>query len=226
MLYITTTRLMLESERVVNDTAVAGEEIPRRACSQLVADRSRYVHWHSHHELRMDGVAKTRRREPAVQRLRALAVEQVHKTALVAYLRDSRVLGAERDQTLRLFHGPVDTRDATLAEHRNYLHAASTQVCAHDLLEMIGDERGLAQIRTYELAYQQYFSLFCERGRAAQAGTSYLLASLLPEVKATAERLRLRILDAQLVAHGGGDVRISALDERASGHARAGRRWP
>lgn len=207
MLYITTTRLMLESERVVSDTAVAGEEIPRRACSQLIADRPRYVQWHSHHELRMDGVAKTRRREPAVRRLRALAVEQVHKTALVSHLRDSRVVGAARDQTLRLFHGPIDTRDATLTEHRNYLLATSTQVCAHDLLEMVGDHYGLALIRTYELAYQQYFSLFCERGRALQAGGDpYLLGSLLPEVKATADRLRLRILDARLVAHGGHDV--------------------
>jgi len=211
MLYLTTTRLMLESERVVNDTAAAGEEIPRRACSQLIADRPRYVQWHSHHELRMDGVAKTRRREPAVQRLRALAVEQIHKAALVAYLRDSRVRGTERAETLRLFHGPADAHDATLAEHRTYLLAMSTQVCAHDLLEMVGDTRGLALIRTYELAYQQYFSMFCERSRALQAGTPYLLGSLLPEVKGTAERLRLRILDAQLVAHGRGAARTAEL---------------
>jgi hypothetical protein len=202
MLYITTTRLMLESERVVQDTALVGEEIPRRACSQLIADRPRYSQWHSHHELRMDGVAKTRRREPAVERLRALAVEQVHKTALVSYLRDGRVVGSARDRTLRLFYGPADIRDATLVEHRNYLLAASTQLCAHDLLGLVGDDEGLALIRTYELAYHQYFSLFCERGRAAQAGESYLLGSLLPEVKGTADRLRQRILGTRLVAHG------------------------
>jgi hypothetical protein len=214
MLYITTTRLMLESERVVQDTALAGEEIPRRACSQLIADRPRYFQWHSHHELRMDGVAKTRRREPAVERLRALAVEQVHKTALVSYLRDGRVVGSARDRTLRLFYGPADIRDATLVEHRNYLLAASTQLCAHDLLGLIGDEDGLALIRTYELAYHQYFSLFCERGRAAQAGESYLLGSLLPEVKGTADRLRQRILGTRLVAHGRTDRRESRSHER------------
>jgi hypothetical protein len=128
-------------------------------------------------------------------KLRAIAVEQVHRTALVRYLRDNRVTGAAREQTLREFHGVADARDSTLVEHRNYLLAASTHLCTAEILELVGDRQGLALLRGYELSYGQYFGMFCDRARAAQDGTPYLLGSLLPEVRAAANRLRAGILD-------------------------------
>jgi hypothetical protein len=62
------------------------------------------------------------------------------------------------------------------------------------LLELVGDTRGLELLRGYETAYGQYFSMFCERARAKRDGSRYLLSSLLPEVRATAQRLRERVL--------------------------------
>jgi hypothetical protein len=109
-----------------------------------------------------------------------------------------RVTGLARDTALRLFHGVSDLRDATLAEHRSYLVAASTQVCAHDLLELVGDAEGLNLIRRYEQAYTQYFAMFCERAFALQTGRNYLLGSLLPEVRDVADRLRLKIVGSTL----------------------------
>jgi len=37
--------------------------------------------------------------------------------------------------------------------------------------------------------------MFCERARARQMGTPYLLAALMPEVREAAERMRARLMD-------------------------------
>ncbi len=198
MLYITSTRLMRESEDAVREHAYSGEEVSRRICSQLLANEPRYGEWHARHEVKMRFVAHPRRRDPQIQALRTVAVEQVHRTALVNYVRQGRITGAARDRALGLFHGIADVRDAALAEHRSYLVAASTQVCAYDLLGLVGDGEGLTLIRRYELAYGQYFAMFCEREIARQVKASYLLGFLLPEVKDVADRLRLRIVGARL----------------------------
>ena len=199
MLYITQTRLMRESERTVLERANSGDEVARRICSQLLDDSARYSEWHARHEIRMGGVASARRHERQVLKLRAIAIEQVHRTALVRYLRDHHVVGAERDRTLRTFYGISEIRDSTLAEHRTYLLAASTQLCTSDILDLVGDDRGQGLLRRYELAYGQYFAMFCDRARAIQKGRSYLLTAFMPEVKSVAERMRLRILDTDLL---------------------------
>jgi hypothetical protein len=157
----------------------------------------------------MDSVAHARRRERQVLKLRSIAIAQVHRAALVRYLRDGRIVGADREQTLRQFYGISDVRDAALAEHRNYLLAASTQLCAGQILELVGDQQGIDLVHSYELAYTQYFAMFCDRSRALHSGKSYLLASLLPEVKNVADRLRLRILDSNLPV-----LRPAAISQR------------
>jgi hypothetical protein len=189
---------MRESEDAVREHAGSGDDVWRRVCTQLIASQSRYAEWHASHETKMWKVAGARIRGPQVGALRTVAVQQIHRTALVNYLRLGRVTGPARDSALRLFHGVSDLRDATLAEHRSYLVAASTQLCARDLLELVGDGEGLGLIRHYELAYTQYFAMFCERAFALQTGRNYLLGSLLPEVKDVAERLRLKIVGSTL----------------------------
>ena len=198
MLYLTSTRLIRESEHAVREHAGCGDEIPQRVCAQLLANQPRYSEWHALHERKMQSVADARLRDPQVLQLRGIAIEQVHRTAIVNYLRLGRITGAARDQTLALFHGVSDARDATLAAHRNYLLAASTQVCTHELLDLVGDREGHRLVRRYELAYAQYFAMFCDRARALQAGKRYLLDSLLPEVRDVTDRLRMRIAAAPL----------------------------
>jgi hypothetical protein len=205
---------MRESEDAVREHAGSGDEIPRRVCSQLLANRPRYSEWHALHEGRMRNVAEAHRRDPQILKLRALAIQQVHSTALVNYLRIGRITGPQRDRALGLFHGVIDSRDATLAAHRNYLLAASTQVCTYDLLDLVGDTEGVELVRRYELAYSQYFALFCERALATQSGRNYLLGPLLPEVKDVADRLRLRILSS--------DVRATSLRRPAAAVAQQG----
>src|SRR5690606_12363129 len=139
MLYITHSQLMRESEDAVVAYTTADDESARRVCVQLLADERRYALWHAHHDRQMDLVAAARQRSAQIIKLRAVVIEQVHRTALVRYLREGAVSGPARDALLREFHGVVDSRDATLAEHRNYLVAASTQICAAEILERAGD---------------------------------------------------------------------------------------
>jgi len=200
MIYLTHTRLMLESERAVHDRASAGDELPRRICRQLLADGGRYALWHVRHRGHMGVVAGERRRQRQILSLRSVSVAQVHRAALVSYFRERHVAGAAREQTLREFYGVTDPSEAAVMEHRSYLLATSSQFCATDILEMIGDRRGLELLRGYELAYGQFFAMFCERARARQAGASYLLAALMPEVRDVARRIRARLMDERNVA--------------------------
>jgi hypothetical protein len=202
MIYLTHVRLMRESEQTIDETAAHGDEVARRVCEQLLAAPSRYSLWHAQHDYSMTGVAAKRRRERQVLALRGYAVRQIHRSALVKYLRDHRVLGAARDETLRDFYPISDLRDAALTEHRRYVVAASNQLCAGDLLSLAGEHVCVDLLRQYELAYGQFFSLFCEYSRSRRSGEPYLLTALIPEVRATANRLRQRILEGgSLVRH-------------------------
>jgi hypothetical protein len=186
---------MSESEQAVRRRASAGDDPPSQVCRQLLLDPARYALWRVRHDGHMTVVASARLRVPQILSLRALSVEQIHWAALMSYLRKRRVEGAAREQTLREFHGVMDSREAALVEHRVYLLAASTQFCSADILERIGDREGLGLLHDYELTYAQYFAMFCERARARRAGASYLLAALMPEVHDNAERIRGRLSD-------------------------------
>jgi hypothetical protein len=199
VIYITHTRLMSESERTVHYYADFGELQDQRVCRQLLGNKPRYNLWISRHDRKMDTVAKVKARERQLLRLRGVALEQIHRAALVRYLRDYRVTGGNRDLTLREFYGTLDSQRSAVAEHKHYLLSASSQLCATDLLELAGDLRGIDMIRYYETAYGQYFSMFCDRARARQRQEPYLLGTLLPDIKATSDRLRLRILRGDLM---------------------------
>lgn len=190
---------MSESESTVHEQASSGEGIPQRVCSQLLADESRYSLWESRHEQRMSSVAGLRYRQRQLMSLRGFAVQQVHRTALVKYLRDHNIKGEARNQTLREFYGVVDPRRAAVAEHRNYVIAASSQICAATLLELGGDEGGARLIRNYEILYGNFFSMFCDRSRAKQSGKLYLLESLIPEAKDSADRARQRVMSGSML---------------------------
>jgi hypothetical protein len=186
---------MLESEQAISEHASNGVPIIRRVCTQLLNEPTRYVRWHVRHEQRMVVVADMRRRQRQILALRAFSLEQIHGSALVRYLRDYHVVGKARDRTLQEFFGVADSRDAALMAHRDYLLAASSQVCATDLLALANDDRGVELLNDYENAYAQFFSMFCESARAEQEGEAYFLAGLLPEVRVVAANLRRRILE-------------------------------
>jgi hypothetical protein len=195
VLYLSQKRLMLESEHAINDNASHGPVIIRRVCTQLLSEPTRYARWRVRHERRMGAVADARLRQPQILALRAFALEQIHGSALVRYLREQGVIGEARDRRLRDFFGVLDSREAALMAHRDYLLAASSQVCAMELLDLANDGRGIELLVEYEQAYGHFFTLFCESSRTDRS-EPYLLSSLLPEVRTLATKLRRRILES------------------------------
>jgi hypothetical protein len=199
LIYLTHARLMTESENTVREYANGDRGISQRVCDQLISSEQRYSLWFARHDRRMGTVADRKQRERQIITLRAVAVEQIHRTALVRYLRDYQITGTARDQTLTEFYGVLDPQRATVAEHKSYLIAASSQLCAFELLEMTGDRRGLVMLDRYQTAYDHYFSMFCDRARAARNGAPYLLDVLIPDTKMGADALRIRIVSGQLL---------------------------
>jgi hypothetical protein len=142
-------------------------------------------------------VARGKRRERQIIDLRLAATEQIHRAALVRYLRDSEVTGRERILVLREFYGALDTHCAILAEHRSYMQAVSSQVCALDLLTLSNDRMGVRLIKAYEREYALSFAMDRDRTRALNDGRPYILGHLLPEIKESAVKLRRRILSGE-----------------------------
>jgi hypothetical protein len=187
---------MLESEQSIHDNAANGPILARRVCAQLLSEPTRYALWRVRHEARMGAVASVRLRRQQVLALRAFGLEQIHRSALVRYLREQRVVGEARDRTLGTFFGTADPRAAALFAHREYLLAMSSNVCAMELLDLASDSRGVELLTEYEQTYGEFFSMFCESTLAKEADKPYMVASLLPEVRATAADLRRRVLES------------------------------
>jgi hypothetical protein len=194
MLYITHTRLMRESESSVYEHAASGTDHSDKACSQLISHQPRYTLWISRHDRAMLAVADAKRRERQLIELRSIAVQQIHRAALVRHLRANQITGRDRDLLLKEFFGALDPACSILAEHRNYILAASSQVCAADLLELSGDRFGLELVDRYQRDYGLYFAMHCDRARAQRSGRSYLLEGLIPEIRAEATQIREQLL--------------------------------
>lgn len=92
------------------------------------------------------------------------------------------------------FYGPLDPECSVITEHRHFILAASSQICASDLLELSGDRYGLDLVDRYQRDYVLYFALYCDRVMVERDGRTYLLEGLIPEIKADAVRIRHRLL--------------------------------
>lgn len=220
MIYLTQTRLMIESERTVQAGAREGEVVPKRVCGQLIADPERYSLWRLRHSKQMLSVAERKKRDRQIRALRAVHLEQVHRTALVNYFRRHGITGDARDLTLREFYGVMDPRRAALAEHKNFLLSVPSQMSAYELLKMVGDRRGLDLIADYQGTYGQFFGMFCDRARATRNQTTYILNTFIADAKKEANVLRQRILSGDLLPPTPLAIKSSRLARRRPSRAR------
>lgn len=185
---------MRESERTIRERACGPEESVAAICRRVLTDRARYAIWHARHEKHMQTVARQQRRDDQILALRAVSLQQIHRTALVRVVRERGITGAARDTLLREFYGVLDPREAAITEHRNYLDAASTAICVAELLSLADDDDGVLLLKRYETAYHEYFGMFCDRSRVSRGNQRGLVDALLPEMRMEAEGLRRRVL--------------------------------
>jgi len=121
---------MNESETSVHEHAEHGEDAARRICTTLVQSKPKYQTWVASHDQPMWRVARARTRDAQLVQLRLVAIHQIHRAALVRHLRDQNVGPDIRRRLFTEFHGVLDSDCAVLAEHRSYMQAVSSQLCA------------------------------------------------------------------------------------------------
>jgi hypothetical protein len=187
-------RLMRESESSVHERADSGTGHAQSVCQQLVSRPPRYTLWVSRQDREMLAIAGAKRRERQLTSLRALAIQQIHRAALVRYLQANQLTSRDRNLLLQILFAPRDPDCSVLTEHRNYILAASSQLCASDLLELTGDQHGVELVNRYQRDYDLYFAMYCASARAQKECRPYMLEDLIPETRAEAEKTRAMLL--------------------------------
>lgn len=185
-------RLMYESERVLRLDADEPTHI-RSAVQQVLEDKPRYLLWEASHSRLMRHVADERRRAKQALAMRRVAIQLIHRRALVDHIRTVRLRGKERQALFRIFYGPKDTLDAILLEHRQYLLAASSSHCADILIDELRDQNGHRLLLDYERVYREYFAMYCGFSRATSGQYSSMLGALTMELRERTKQMRERL---------------------------------
>lgn len=179
--------LMDESEQAIADAAHGPRVRYARIARDLLGDRKAYGAWESRHAELIVPVAEERRRTTQVFGLRDIEVRLLHRRALVGTIRRKRIAGRERERLFAAFYGPRDTRDAILAEHRQYTFAVSSRVSADRLIDIMDDPVSVTLLREYEKLYSTYFGIYCDM---VSTDDPTVADALVPDLR----RMRRRLL--------------------------------
>ena len=193
---VTYVQLMTESERALWKTDSQPEyyKIP---VSRLLDDGRQYSLWEATHSRQMRGIADCSRQSDQAMELRRFALQLLHRRGMVDYLRSFNIVGDHRQQIFNMFYGRKDYHEAVIAEHRQYVVAASSGYCAEMLVDAVNDANGFRLIERYKSLYAQYFQIFSQYGRAEFTGEVELAGALKPamlELRSYANLLRRQIL--------------------------------
>lgn len=153
--------LMDESEQALSDAADGGNQREGRIASHILGDPKSHRLWESRHADLVLPVAEQSRRAPQIFALRDIRVRLVHRRALIKHIRKHSYVGENRDRLLSAFHGPMDTTNAILAEHREYMLAVSSRVSADRLIDVMHDMVSVRLLGEYQTLYAEYFELYC-----------------------------------------------------------------
>lgn len=153
--------LMDESEQALSDAAAGSRLRDARIARQILGDSKTHRLWESRHADLVLPVAETSRRETQIFALRDAEVKLLHRRALIRHIRKHRVVGENRDKLFSVFYGPVDGKNAILAEHRQYTISVSSRVSTDHLIDVMGDSVSNTLLREYDRIYSKYFESYC-----------------------------------------------------------------
>ena len=153
--------LMDESEQALSDAADGSSQRVGRIARHIIGDSKSHRLWESRHADLLLPVAEQNRRAPQIFALRDIKVRLVHRRALIKHIRQHSIVGEKRDRLLKAFHGPMDTTNAILAEHRDYTLAVSSRVSTDRLIDVMHDSVSVRMLTEYQSLYEKYFELYC-----------------------------------------------------------------
>lgn len=153
--------LMDESEQALSDAADGDCQRDTRIARQILGDPRIHRLWESRHADLVLPVSKHSQRNAQIFGLRDIEVKLLHRRALISCIRRQHIVGKEREKLFSVFYGPRDTRDAILAEHRQYTLAVSSRVSTDHLINVMHDPVSTKLLREYKNIYSTYFNLYC-----------------------------------------------------------------
>jgi hypothetical protein len=185
--------LMDESAEALTHAARAAGPHDARIAARVLSEPRLTSAWEARHAGLLLPVAEHRARIRQIRALRTVAVRLVHRQALIAHIRRHRLAGAARDRLLAAFHGPLEPRDAALAEHRRYLLAVASRIATDHLAHVIQDSPGAELLGQYEGAYAEYFDLYCFVAGCESEALVEAARPAMIDLEQRAQRLRQRL---------------------------------
>ncbi len=179
--------LMDESEQALSVAAENADELESRTARKIITDSHLRRIWESRHAALVRPVAEQGRRTPQIVALRELNVGLLHRQALIDHVRRHKVTGEDRERLFRIFYGPKDIVGAIITEHRQYLLAVTSRICAAHLIGIMRDNVSQQLIDRYRSVYGDYFDLYCE---SATTADKYLADALQADLNAARERTK------------------------------------
>ncbi len=204
-------KLMHESEYALGQAAKSSNGRESRIAAAVLNDPRRQRQWGGMHAELLAPVAATQRRRRQIIALRKLAVELVHRTALVNFLRQNEISGHARRQLFRLLHATHDYEDAVVAEYNRYVLAAASRIAADHLLDVMGTTRSRDLLDMYETVYARYFEIRCEVACEQDTDCAAVMHTSEEELHEQLQRIHERIVSGKPRSRGRNFDRQHAL---------------
>jgi hypothetical protein len=155
-------RLMEASQWRISNAVLSGEPEEERIAARILDNARVYHCWENEHATLMRRIAAERL--PSVQRAQLLTISLslIHRKALFEYLRDERVRGVRRQETMAHFFTHRDYASAVVAEHGRYVQSAASYLCSsHVGSNLMFDALFESPLAEYEDLYASYFRTYC-----------------------------------------------------------------
>jgi hypothetical protein len=155
-------QLMEVSDRRLTRVAASGSGADRLVAERIIGCPSEYEGWEREHARLMQRVATHGRASRQVSALLGVALELMHRKALFEYLRDKRIVGADREKLFAYFRAS-DYPRACVQEHANYLRSVASFVCVRAIgTALLKDPAFDLPLGRYQAAYTRYFEACCQ----------------------------------------------------------------
>ena len=139
---LTHPQLMRESERRIERAANSRDAREAAVAVRLLDDRDAFRHWDTEHARYMRAVAHARHAPGQVAALRELALRLIHRKALFEYQRTEAPCGHERRRIVQLLHRSLAYTEAVVAEHRTFIRASCSTLCATYIATTLLEDKG------------------------------------------------------------------------------------
>lgn len=183
------------SESRIERIRWSGSDDERWYVDRLFDSPATYRRWESSHYGLMNKVAASQTTKGQVVGLRKAWFSLLQRQALFQHLRESNIIGAEREMLVSAFHASTDYSEAVVAEHGNFLRSNSSLLCATYLGRTLLDDKKFNEgLNEFHSAYMEFFSLHCNWIIAEKRGHDFPLRPVLTEMKTTLSRVRNRLM--------------------------------